>query len=92
MIIVAIQHPVADYDTWKAAYDARNPGSFGAVFARVNRQVGNPNTITVVCGFESLEAAEGMMNSPDLKAAMDKAGVTAPPRVEMYEEAEAVVY
>ncbi len=92
MIVVAIQHPVADYAAWKAVYDGRHPGTFGALFARVNRKVGEPDTITVVAGFESVDAANGMIESPDLKAAMDKAGVTAPPRIEMYEEVEAVQY
>lgn len=92
MIIVAIQHPVADYPDWKAVYDERNPGTFGARFARVNRKVGEPDTIVVVAGFDTVAAANGMLESPDLKAAMDRAGVTAPPRIEMYEEVEAVEY
>ena len=92
MVIVAIQHPVADYDAWKAKYDEMNPGTMGAVFARVNRMVGEPNTITVVAGFETLEAAEAMMANPGLKDVMKEAGVTAEPRVEMYEELEAVQY
>ena len=92
MIVVAIQHPVADYDAWKAVYDDRHPGTFGAMFARVNRSVDDPNLVAVVAGFESVEAANGMIESPDLKAAMDRAGVTAAPRIEMYEEAESVQY
>ncbi len=92
MIIVAIQHPVADFDAWKSVYDERNPGTFGAVFARVNRLVSDPNIVTVVAGFESVDAANGMLESPDLKEAMDRAGVTDAPRIEMYEEAEAVQY
>ena len=92
MVIVAIQHPVADYDAWKAVYDANNPGTMGAVFARVNRMVGEPNTITVVAGFKTLEDAEAMMANPELETAMREAGVTAAPRVEMYEELEAVQY
>ncbi len=39
MIVVAVQHPVADYDAWKAVYDEAHPGTFGAKFARVNRAV-----------------------------------------------------
>ncbi len=92
MIVVAIQHPVADYDAWKAVYDERNPGTFGAIFARVNRSVGDPNLVVVVAGFESVEAANGMIESPDLKAAMDRAGVTAAPRIEIFEESEVVQY
>ncbi len=66
MIVVALQHPVADYDTWKAVYDEAHPGTFGAKFARVNRAVDDPNLVTVVAGFESVEAAKGMINNPDL--------------------------
>jgi hypothetical protein len=33
-----------------------------------------------------------MIESPDLKAAMDRAGVTGAPRIEVYEEAESVQY
>jgi len=92
MIVVAVQHPVADYEAWKSAYDERSPGTFGAKFARVNRMVSDPNMVTVVAGFESLDAANGMIENPDLKAAMDRAGVTSAPRIEVYEEAEAVQY
>jgi heme-degrading monooxygenase HmoA len=92
MIVVAVQHPVADYEAWKSVYDERHPGTFGALFARVNRLVSDPNMVTVVSGFESVDAANGMIESPDLKAAMDRAGVTAAPRIEVYEEAEFVQY
>ena len=92
MIVVAIQHPVADFEAWKSVYDERHPGTFGALFARVNRLVSDPNMVTVVAGFESVDAANGMIESPDLKAAMDRAGVTGAPRIEVYEEAESVQY
>ena len=92
MIVVAIRHPVADYDAWKAVYDTKHPGTFGAKFARVNRGVDDPNVVTVVAGFDTVEAAKAMVESPDLKGAMDKAGVTAPPRIEMYEQVEANQY
>ncbi len=92
MIVVAVQHSVADYEAWKSVYDERSPGSFGALFARVNRLVSDPSTIAVVAGFESVEAANDMIESPDLKAAMDRAGVTSAPRFEVYEEAESVQY
>jgi len=45
MIVVAVQHPVADYDAWKAVYDEADPGTFGAKFARVNRAVDDPNLL-----------------------------------------------
>ena len=51
-----------------------------------------PNTITVVAGFETLQAALDLRDNPDLKDAMGRAGVTSAPRIELYEEVEAVKY
>lgn len=92
MIVVAIQHSVADYAAWKSVYDENNPGTMGASFARVNRMVDDPDTIVVVAGFQSVDAAKSFVDNPDLKDAMDRAGVTSPPRIEMYEEVEANQY
>ena len=90
MYIVAINHPVADYDQWKAAYDNFTPVSRGAKFSRVNRSVDDPNLITVVSGFESLDALNAFVSSPDLKAKMQEAGVSGEPRIEIYEEVEVI--
>ena len=91
MIVLAVTHPVEDYDVWKRVYDEQNPVKLGhALFARVNRRVGEPNTVVVVSGFESVEKAQAFLDDPALKAAMDQAGVSAAPRIEMYEEVEAV--
>ncbi|HZJ48487.1 MAG TPA: hypothetical protein VFD97_05570 [Acidimicrobiia bacterium] len=92
MIVVAIQHPVADYATWKSVFDENNPGTMGALFARINRKLGDSNTIAVVAGFATEDAAKGFAHNPDLKAAMDRAGITGAPRIEMYEEVEANQY
>ncbi len=92
MIVAAIQHPVADYEAWKKVYDEENPVKLGhALFARVNRSVDDPNTITVVAGFESLEKARGFLDNPELKEAMERAGVSGEPRIELYEEVEAIM-
>lgn len=91
MVVLAITHTVKDYETWKKVYDEQNPVKLGhSLFARVNRRVDDPNTIAVVSGFESVEKAEAFVNDPELKEAMDRAGVSAPPRIEMYEEVEAI--
>jgi hypothetical protein len=52
--VLAINHPVADDGKWKTAYDTLPPTSRGAKFARVNRDIDDPNLITVVAGFDSL--------------------------------------
>ena len=92
MIVAAIQHPVADYEAWKKVYDEENPVKLGhALFSRVNRSVDDPNTIVVVAGFESLEKARGFLDNPELKEAMERAGVSGEPRIELYEEVEAIM-
>jgi hypothetical protein len=90
--VIAINHEVADYDTWKAVFDEYPPSKAGALFHRINRSVDDPNNITVVAGFESAETARGFANDPALKEAMGRAGVTSAPRVEVYEEVESVQY
>ena len=91
MIVLAISHSVKDYDAWKKVYDESNPVKLGgALFARLNRRIDDPNTVAAVCGFESVEKAEAFVNDPRLKAEMERAGVNSPPRIEMYEEVEAI--
>ena len=88
--MLAINHAVADYDKWKVEYDAMPPTSRGAAFARVNRSVDDPNRISVVAGFESLETLRSFVADPELKDAMIKAGVQGSPRIEIFEEVEAI--
>ena len=90
MFVLAINHKVADYDKWKAAYDAMTPITRGAQFARVNRAVDDPNLVTVVSGFESLDTLNSFVSDPALKAAMVEAGVVGEPRFEIYEEVEVI--
>ena len=90
MIVAAVRHPVADYDKWKAVYDTLPPTSRGARFARVNRAVDDPNIVVVVAGFETLDAAQTFLGSAELKEKMGEAGVSSEPRIEIYEEVEAI--
>ena len=92
MKTVAINHEVEDYDRWKAVFDEFPPSKAGALFHRINRNVDNPDNITVVAGFESQEAATAFRDNPDLKDAMGRAGVTGPPRIEIFDEVESVQY
>ncbi len=90
MYVLAINHPVADYDKWKSGYDAMPPTTRGAAFARVNRSVDDPNLITVVAGFASLETLRAFIDDPELKVKMQEAGVAGEPRIEIYEEVEVI--
>ncbi len=90
MKVLAINHDVEDYAKWKAVFDEFPPAEGGALFHRINRNVDSPDNITVVAGFETLEAATAFRDNPDLQDAMGRAGVTSPPRIEIYDEVEVV--
>jgi hypothetical protein len=90
MYVLAINHSVADYDKWKSVYDTMPPTARGALFARVNRGVDDPNVVTVVAGFESLDTLQGFIEDPKLKEKMQEAGIDGEPRIEIYEEVEAI--
>lgn len=88
MQMLAINHDVEEYDRWKAVFDEFPPIAAGARFHRVNRNVDEPNNITVVAGFPTTDAARAFVESPELKAAMGRAGVTSAPRIEIFDEVE----
>jgi hypothetical protein len=90
MINTAIRHSVTDYATWKSVYDTFLPTTAGAKYARVNRSVEDPNMVTVVAGFDTLELAKSFLNNPNLKAKMTEAGVVGSPRIEINEEVESI--
>ena len=90
MITTAIRHSVKDYGEWKTVYDRLTPRSEGAKFARVNRSVEDPNMVTVVAGFDTLELAKAFINSPTLKTRMTEAGIVGSPRIEFNEEVESI--
>jgi hypothetical protein len=90
MINTAIRHSVTDYAKWKSVYDTYLPTTAGAKYARVNRSVEDPNMVTVVAGFDTLELAKSFLNNPNLKAKMTEAGVVGLPRIEINEEVESI--
>jgi hypothetical protein len=90
MINTAIRHTVTDYAKWKSVYDTFTPTSAGAKFARVDRSVDDPNMVTVVAGFDTLELAKAFINNPTLKTKMTEAGVVGSPRIEINEEVESI--
>jgi len=77
------RHEVADYAAWKVVYDSVAPlqKKGGVYFKAVYRSADNPNDLTVVHDFHSLEAAKAFAGSPDLRAAMEKGGVKGPPQI-----------
>jgi len=69
---------VENYERWKEGYDAsiEQRKATGEVSFQVFRNVDDPNTVTVLSVQESAEQVQAFIDSPDLKARMEAAGIT----------------
>jgi quinol monooxygenase YgiN len=91
MIVAAVivQHKVKDFATWKHVFDSavnmRKAG--GELSADVYRDASDPNKLTVVNKWDSIENAQKFIHSPDLMAAMAAGGVEGMPVVTFLNEA-----
>jgi len=75
---VHVGFKVENYERWKEGYDAsiEQRKATGEVSFQVFRNVDDPNTVTVLSVQESAEQVQAFMDSPDLKARMEAAGIT----------------
>lgn len=63
MYILRIEHPVADFDGWKKAFDS-DPVSrkkFGVRGYQIMRPVDNPNYVMVDLSFDTVEEANALL-------------------------------
>jgi heme-degrading monooxygenase HmoA len=77
--LALVRHRVADFDAWKKEYDgfASIQAEHGVRAHQVLRSIENPNDVIVTHTFDSREAARAFFAMPELKEAMDAAGVNA---------------
>jgi len=83
MAHVVITHSVADFAVWQAAYNDALAlrDEAGKKSAQVFRDAADPNTITGLFEWDSIENAREYVGSERLKSAMQDAGVTSAPQV-----------
>lgn len=89
MASMLIQHKVKDFAEWKIVFDSNAAlrTSNGELSTQIFRDASNPNSLTVINKWNSLENAQKFAHSPELKAAMEKAGVEGTPNVYFLNEA-----
>ncbi len=82
-VLAVVSHPVADIAAWRIVYDEAQPvrDAAGVTGAEVFVDATDPSMMVIIHRFPLVEAAEGFFANPDLKAAMERGGVTAPPTV-----------
>ena len=87
--VAFIRHSVADYGAWRAVYDEVEP------LRQQHRCTGHEVTVGpddkqdvfIIHRFDDLADAQAFFADADLKAAMERAGVAGPPRIELTVEA-----
>ena len=74
-------HPVKDFGAWKSIFDQfesirKETGERRAV---ILQHADDPNMVTIINTWDTIETAQAFFSQEELKAAMGEAGVTVPP-------------
>jgi heme-degrading monooxygenase HmoA len=88
MAYLLVQQSVEDKNKWKAVFDEHGADrkAAGSKGGLVFRNANDPNQVTVLLEWDSLEHARAFAGSDELREAMQKAGVTGPPNVSFLDE------
>jgi quinol monooxygenase YgiN len=88
MATMLVQHKVKNFADWKKVYDsvAGLRHSNGELSDQIYRDASDPNKLTLVFQWDSLPNAQRWAQSPELRAAMEKAGVDGPPSISFLNE------
>jgi hypothetical protein len=74
---------VADFDAWKAVFDANERGRIDHGFAghHINRAEDDPNSLSIYIAVSDVAKAKAYATSDELKSLMAEAGLTSAPDV-----------
>jgi hypothetical protein len=83
MATLFVRHTVSDYKAWRKVYDdfAPTQKAMGVTAETVYQSADNPSDITVTHDFATISAAQTFAGSPDLRQAMQGAGVVGAPTI-----------
>ncbi len=83
---LVVRHTVADYAAWRAVYDSVDSirQDHGCTGHRVLRDPADANDLFITHEFPSVNDAEAFAHDPNFGAAMQRAGVTSAPRIEIF--------
>lgn len=85
MVQVIVQHKVKDFDTWLPLFHAHEPTrrQYGCEGALVHRRIEDPQDVVIVLRWRTAQGFQDFVTNSDLKDVMAKAGVLAPPIVQV---------
>lgn len=83
---IVVTHKVENLEVWRWGYDstANWKGKFGWKRGTVLTADNDQTNVTVIEEFETMEKAKAFASSPELKAAMGKAGVIGIPDIRFF--------
>jgi quinol monooxygenase YgiN len=89
MAYMFVRHSVRDYEAWKSVFDSVSDlrASNGEKSYQIMRQGNGSNELFVLFEWDNLDNARKYAASPELKAAMERAGVSGKPEISFLEEA-----
>jgi quinol monooxygenase YgiN len=91
MATMMIQIKVKDFAAWKKVFDSDTGVSLrksnGELSHQIFQDASDPNKVVAIYHWDSLANSQKFAQSPELKAAMEKAGVQGPPMVSFLNEA-----
>jgi hypothetical protein len=78
-----VHHKVQDYSAWRKVFDELESvrARFGSTGGQVFQSVNDPNEITILTDWGSVDEARAYAQSPELKEGMKNAGVISQPDV-----------
>ncbi len=84
---LVVRHSVADYAAWRSVYDEVETvrAEHGCTDHRVLRAPADANDVFITHEFPSVAQAEAFTNDAKFGAAMQRAGVTSAPRIEIFQ-------
>jgi antibiotic biosynthesis monooxygenase (ABM) superfamily enzyme len=90
MATLIVKHRVANFEAWKKEFDAMKPvrAKHGWAGHIVLQDAADPNVVTIVNRVKTLDGAKSYGASPELRAAMQRAGVQGMPDISFWEDAE----
>jgi quinol monooxygenase YgiN len=79
--VLAIRHPVADFDKWLKAYQEHDSvrQAYGISHMYIGRDITNPSNVLVIDRIQDVEKAKEFAQLPQLAEVMKDAGVTGEP-------------
>ena len=83
MATLIVHHKVEDYGKWRKIFDDHDETrrEFGSTGFQVFQSASDPNEITAILDWPSVDAARAFATSDSLKEAMKDAGVASQPEL-----------